>query len=52
MKADGLTSAGICKALGISIDTANFHVKSANKKLKVSNRTEAVARAVVLGLLR
>lgn len=52
LTADGLTSAQIGKTLGISIDTANFHIKSANRKLKVSNRTAAVARAVVLGLLR
>ncbi|MDM0025726.1 LuxR family transcriptional regulator [Variovorax saccharolyticus] len=52
LTADGLTSGEIGKSLGISIDTANFHIKRVNRKLKVSNRTAAVARAAVLGLLR
>lgn len=52
LTADGLTSGQIGKSLGISIDTANFHIKRVNRKLKVSNRTAAVARAAVLGLLR
>ncbi|HEV3106713.1 MAG TPA: autoinducer binding domain-containing protein [Trinickia sp.] len=49
--ADGKTSAEISKILAISVDTVNFHVKNAVAKLKTSNKTAAVVRAAMLGLL-
>jgi LuxR family transcriptional regulator len=49
--ADGKTSAEISKILSISETTANFHVKNAIVKLHASNKTAAVVRAAMLGLL-
>lgn len=49
--ADGKTSGEISKILVISVDTVNFHVKNAVTKLKSSNKTAAVVRAAMLGLL-
>lgn len=50
--ADGKTSREAGAILGVSEDTANFHVKNANRKLGANSRAAAVARAAVLGLLR
>ena len=50
--ADGKTSGEISKILVISVDTVNFHVKNAVTKLKTSNKTAAVVRAAMLGLLQ
>jgi LuxR family transcriptional regulator len=36
----------------ISVDTVNFHVKNAVMKLKTTNKTAAVVRAAMLGLLQ
>lgn len=49
--ADGKTSSEIADILLLSIDTVNFHVKNAVSKLSVANKTAAVVRAVMLGLL-
>jgi DNA-binding CsgD family transcriptional regulator len=49
--ADGKTSGEISKILVISVDTVNFHVKNAVTKLKSANKTAAVVRAAMLGLL-
>jgi len=49
--ADGKTSGEISKILVISVDTVNFHVKNAVTKLKTTNKTAAVVRAAMLGLL-
>ncbi len=49
--ADGKTSGEISKILVISVDTVNFHVKNAVTKLKTANKTAAVVRAAMLGLL-
>ncbi len=49
--ADGKTSGEISKILAISVDTVNFHVKNAIVKLKTANKTAAVVRAAMLGLL-
>lgn len=49
--ADGKTSTEIAMILLISVYTVNFHVKNAVAKLKTTNKTAAVARAAMLGLL-
>jgi DNA-binding CsgD family transcriptional regulator len=49
--ADGLTSGQISDILDISENTVNFHVKNAVMKLQSPNRTAAVVRAAMLGLL-
>lgn len=48
---DGKTSGEISEILAISIDTVNFHIKNAIRKLNTTNKTAAVARAAILGLL-
>lgn len=50
--ADGKTAADIADILSIATDTVNFHVKKVVAKLGVANKTAAVARAIVVGLLR
>ena len=49
--ADGKTSGEIAEIMTISVNTVNFHVKNAIFKLKSANKTAAVVRAAVLGLL-
>lgn len=49
--ADGKTAQEISNIMSISTDTVNFHIKKATVKLKSANKTAAVVRAVVLGLL-
>lgn len=49
--ADGKTASEISQILGISERTVNFHVNNATAKLDANNKTAAVVRAVVLGLL-
>ncbi len=49
--ADGKSSGQISDILTISIDTVNFHVKNAVRKLSASNKTAAVVRAAMTGLL-
>ncbi len=49
--AEGLTNRAIGVRLGISENTAKFHVQSVLSKLGVSSRTEAVVQATRLGLL-
>lgn len=49
--ARGKTSWSIAIILGISENTVIFHIKKATKKLVTNNRTEAVAKAIELGLL-
>lgn len=49
--ADGKTSAEVGAILDISLNTVNFHVKNAIVKLRVANKSAAVAAAVGLGLL-
>lgn len=42
----GLTSEAIGKATGYQTETVNSYMKSATKKLRVSNRTQAIAEAI------
>jgi len=49
--AAGLSNKAIGARLGISDQTVKFHVSSITGKLGVTNRTEAVRRALRLGLI-
>lgn len=49
--AQGLPNKGIARALGISENTAKFHVASLSAKLGASGRTEAVTLAARQGLI-
>lgn len=49
--ADGKTSGEISDLLTVSHNTVNFHVKNAVAKLQTANKTAAVVRAAMLGLL-
>lgn len=49
--ADGKTSGEISDILKIGVDTVQFHTRNAIAKLGAANKTAAVARAAVLGLL-
>lgn len=49
--ADGKTSGEVSGILAVSENTVNFHVKNAVAKLQAANKTAAVVRAAMLGLL-
>ncbi len=49
--ADGKTACDIASILLVSVDTVNFHIKNAVRKLNATNKTGAVVRAAMLGLL-
>ncbi len=49
--ADGMTSGEIADAINIAERTVNFHINSAVAKLGAPNRTAAVVRAVMMGLI-
>lgn len=49
--ADGKTSYEIGLILSLSVGTVNFHVNKAVAKLDAVNKTQAVVKAVMLGLL-
>lgn len=49
--AGGKTSAEIAEILGLKGDTVEVHFKNILRKLQVSNRTQAVAKALVHGLI-
>ena len=49
--AEGFSNKAIADRLGISDQTAKFHVASIAGKLGAANRTEAVRRAVRRGLI-
>ncbi|PCJ04058.1 MAG: hypothetical protein COB16_19680 [Rhodobacteraceae bacterium] len=47
----GFTNPEIATHLGLSLPTARYHVSAILQKLDVSNRVEAVAMAIRLGLI-
>jgi DNA-binding CsgD family transcriptional regulator len=49
--ADGKTSEEIASILAISANTVNFHIKNAIARLRVANKSAAVARSSKVGLL-
>jgi DNA-binding CsgD family transcriptional regulator len=49
--ADGLSAKGISNALGISVDTVNFHLKNCKRKLNARSKASAAAYATAYGLL-
>lgn len=49
--ARGKSSWEIGKILGISVNTANFHVKNAMQKLDTGSRTAAAIKAMYLGII-
>lgn len=49
--ADGLSNKEIARKLGISVDTAKFHVGRVIDKLDATGRTDAVAHAARRGVI-
>ena len=52
LMAAGASNTMIARALGISVHTAKFHVGSVIDKLDATGRTDAVAQAARLGVIR
>ena len=50
--AEGASNRGIAERLGISVHTAKFHVGTILDKLDAAGRTDAVAQAARIGVLR
>lgn len=50
--AKGMSNKEIGRELGISLHTVKFHLESLTRKLHAQGRTEAVAKAITLGLLQ
>lgn len=50
--ADGASNKAIARSLGISIHTAKFHIGSLLDKLDAGGRTDAVAQAARLGVIK
>jgi DNA-binding CsgD family transcriptional regulator len=49
--AEGKTASEIAHILDVSESTVTFHIKNAIRKLKVSNRSQAIAKAVLEGYI-
>ena len=52
LMAEGASNKAIARQLGISVHTAKFHVGSLLDKLDATGRTDAVAQAARLGVIR
>lgn len=52
LMAEGASNKTIARTLGISINTAKFHVASLLDKLDATGRTDAVAHAARIGVIR
>lgn len=52
LSALGLSSEQIAGQLNVAEVTIRFHLKAARRKLKASNKTEAVAKAIAMGLIQ
>jgi len=52
LAAKGLTEREMAKQLARSADTVKFHLRNASKKLAAKNRTEAVAKAIIQGVIQ
>jgi DNA-binding CsgD family transcriptional regulator len=52
LMAEGASNKMIARALAISVHTAKFHVGSVIDKLDATGRTDAVAQAARLGVIR
>ncbi len=49
--AEGKTTWEIAIILGVSQSTINFHILNTKEKLNVTNRVQAIVKAIYLGLL-
>lgn len=52
MAASGLQALEVAKHLKVKVETVNAHLANARKKLGARNTTQAVSKALVLGLLK
>ena len=52
LAASGMLAKEIASYLGVSVDTVNSHLGAARKKLEARNTTQAVTKALALGLLK
>jgi len=52
LAAKGLTEREMANQLARSADTVKFHLRNASKKLAAKNRTEAVAKAIIQGVIQ
>ncbi|MER6566941.1 LuxR C-terminal-related transcriptional regulator, partial [Streptomyces sp. NPDC001093] len=50
--AGGATTAGAARELGLSKDGVTYHLRRLSARWNAANRTELVARAYALGVLR
>lgn len=48
---EGLTTTAISREMGITHSTVTFHLQNAMRKLGASNRQQAIARALMLGVI-
>lgn len=51
LAAEGYTDRDMARICGITEDTVRTHLQKARRRLKARSRTEAVARALVMGML-
>lgn len=51
MDADGKSAQDIAEILLLSKNTVDFHIKNSIRKLNVPNKTAAVVRAVLMGMI-